>query len=94
MSKLTTAKIKAMIVALVELDAQEFSEDAKIVKNWKRTEKYYCFNGGVYPGMSTAEYNLRKRVFVREFLCGDLKATVETPYPEDTHIVHFELETV
>ena len=95
--KLTTAEIKALIVAHVCDNVTDFGEDAKNAKNWKRREKYYCFGGWdrLYKGISKAEYDLRKRVFIREFDCGDqYKAVVETNYPEDTAIVHFKVEAV
>ena len=94
--KLTTAEIKAILVAHVSDNVTDFSEDAKIAKNWKRTAKYYCFGGWdrIYKGMPRAEYNRRKRVFIREFSCGDVRASVETNYPEDTAIVHFEVGTI
>lgn len=91
MAKLTTAEIKAYLAAHVSDNEQKFSEEAKNPKNWKRMRKYYCFNGGVYKGMPKAEYNLRKRVFIREFVCGEHTAAVETNYPEDTKIVHFNV---
>ena len=98
MAKIKSADIKLIICEHVRENTNQLSnefvpaadmEPAQIAKNWKRREKYYNFSGdNRSPGRPI-------RVWVREFDCDpyddQLRAYVETNYPEDTEVTFLEV---
>ena len=79
MSKLTTAEIKAYLVAHICDNVQDFDDHAKDVKNWRREIK-----------KTFKDENVTLRVFECWIGWKILHAVVKTPLTDDT-ILSFEI---